>query len=73
VKENLTKFQEITNKTIRDLSNIIISYPMHIGFLIIQEDFLYFRDKSLSKIITPIYTIYNKFRNVQYNLKPAGG
>lgn len=73
MQENLTKYQKITNKTIQDLSNFIISYPMHIGFLIMQEDFLYFRDKSLSKIITPIYTIYNKLRNVQYNLKPTGG
>ncbi len=47
------------------LREIDISFPLHVWFMMYQEDLLSLRDKSLYKIVTPFYTLYGKFRNVQ--------
>lgn len=47
------------------LREIDVSFPLHVWFMMYQEDLLYLRDKSLYKIVTPFYTLYGKLRNVQ--------
>ncbi|HRX64155.1 MAG TPA: hypothetical protein P5060_03570 [Candidatus Absconditabacterales bacterium] len=49
---------------IRSLSEISSSFPLHIGFLMYQEDANMFM-KELAKIYAPIRTLYDKLRNVQ--------
>ena len=65
LKENRGKFFFLTNQTLNDLTNLATTYPIHIGFLAYQEDLLRLRDSSLSKLVTPFYTLYHKLRNVQ--------
>jgi len=40
------------------------TYPLHIGFLMYQEDLLGFREE-LAKVVTPMYTLYDKLRKAQ--------
>lgn len=47
------------------LREIDVSFPLHVWFMMYQEDLLNLRDKSLYKIVTPFYTLYGKLRNVQ--------
>ncbi len=47
------------------LSEIDVTFPLHVWFMMYQEDLLRLRDKSLYKIVTPFYTLYGKLRNVQ--------
>lgn len=63
--EDSVKFFQLTNQTLDDLFVLSRSYPIHIGLLAYQEDLLRLRNKSLSKIVTPFYTLYHKLRNVQ--------
>ena len=65
LKENRGKFFFLTNQTLNDPTNLATTYPIHIGFLAYQEDLLRLRDSSLSKLVTPFYTLYHKLRNVQ--------
>lgn len=41
-----------------------VTFPLHIGLLIYYED-LYRLRKELLKMVTPLYTLYDKLRNVQ--------
>ena len=48
-----------------DFQDFVMTYPLHIGFVLYQEELLRFRDKYASKMVTPFYTLYEKLRNVQ--------
>lgn len=50
--------------SIRVLRNAYVTYPIHIGLLMYREKLQDF-GKVIAKIATPIYTLYDKFRNVQ--------
>ncbi|MFA7298718.1 MAG: hypothetical protein WC010_03680 [Candidatus Absconditabacterales bacterium] len=50
--------------TLRMMRDTYMAYPFHIGMLMYQED-LHGFGKLLAKITTPIYTLYDKLRNVQ--------
>ena len=50
--------------TFRMLRDMYTAFPFHIGMLMYKEDLDGF-GKSLSAIAPPIYTLYDKFRNVQ--------
>ena len=61
------KFLMITEESIKDLLNISLTYPMHVVLVAFQEDMLRVRDKYLVKVVTPIYCLYHKLRNVQFD------
>lgn len=61
------KFLLITEESINDLSNISTTYPVHAMLVAFQEDLLRMRDKYLVKVVTPIYCLYHKLRNVQFD------
>lgn len=50
--------------TFRMLRDMYVSFPFHIGMLMYKEDLDGFA-KQISAIATPIYTLYDKLRNVQ--------
>jgi len=50
--------------TFRMMRDTYLAFPFHIGFLMYQEDLDGFGE-LLAKIATPIYTLYDKLRNVQ--------
>jgi hypothetical protein len=52
------------SESIRQLWNLESSYPIHIGFLMYQEDLLNMRD-NLAKIYLPIHQLHYKLENVQ--------
>ena len=56
--------KEALSLTLRMMRDTYTAYPLHIGFLMYQEDLKGF-GRLLSKIATPIYTLYDKLRNVQ--------
>lgn len=51
-------------ESIRQLWNLESSYPIHIGFLMYQEDLLNMRD-NLAKIYLPLHQLHYKLENVQ--------
>ena len=60
-----SKFDTLVYQTLEELMNIRWTYPLHVYLVAYQEKLLYLRDNYLSKIVTPIYCLYYKFRNVQ--------
>ena len=50
--------------SLRMMRDTYLAFPFHIGFLMYEED-LDGIGKILAKIEPPIYTIYDKLRNVQ--------
>ena len=52
---------ELSITMLTDMNN---TYPLHIGFMLYQEDLIGLR-KELVKIVTPIATLYDKLRNAQ--------
>ena len=60
-----SKFDTLVYQTLEELMNIKATYPLHVYLVAYQEKLLYLRDNYLSKIVTPIYCLYYKFRNVQ--------
>jgi len=50
--------------SIRMLRDVNFAFPLHIWFMMYSEELDWF-GKQLMKIVTPIYTLYDKFRNVQ--------
>jgi len=71
VIKDITKFdnefsriQKSISMTTRNLRDIYISFPLHIGLVMYYEDVLKLW-KELEWISTPIYSLYDKFRNVQ--------
>lgn len=61
------KFISLTEETLKDLNDIIVTYPIHVTLVAFEEDLLRLRDKYLVKVVTPIYCLYYKLRNVQFN------
>jgi hypothetical protein len=49
---------------LRMLRDMYSAFPLHIWFLMYQEDLQWFND-DLSNLATPMYTLYGKLRNVQ--------
>jgi hypothetical protein len=50
--------------SIKTLRDNYVAFPLHIWFLMYYEDLNWFWNQ-LVKIVTPMYTLYDKFRNVQ--------
>lgn len=48
----------------RMIRDMYMAYPLHVGFSMYQED-LDGLGKLIARIVTPIYTLYDKLRNVQ--------
>jgi len=72
LKNNAYQFNREVNASQRAISlgikmlrEIDVTFPLHVWFMMYQEDLLNLRDKSLYKIVTPFYTLYGKLRNVQ--------
>ena len=61
------KYLSLIEESITELLNISITYPLHVVMVAYEEDLLRMRDKYLVKIVTPIYCLYHKLRNVQYD------
>ena len=53
------------NTTLKQLAELQNTYPLHIGMLTYQEELLRLRDKYLSKLVTPFYSVFYKLQNVQ--------
>lgn len=56
--------QDAVDMSIRSLREMAATFPIHIGLLIYYED-LYRLRKELVKVVTPLYTLSEKLRNVQ--------
>ena len=56
--------QQTISSTIRSLRDIYASFPLHVWFMMYQEDIVSF-GKRLAKLAEPLYTLYDKLRNVQ--------
>lgn len=56
--------QDAVDMSMRSLREMATTFPIHIGLLIYYED-LYRLRKELVKIVTPLYTLSEKLRNVQ--------
>lgn len=65
IPKNLNIVYKSIHDSISDLSDFHNSYMIHIGLLGYEEDLLRLRNRSLSKIVTPFYNLYEKLRNVQ--------
>lgn len=59
-----TRSKDAMSLTFRMLRDTAMAFPMHIGMEMYKEDLDGF-GKLLAKIATPIYTLYDKLRNVQ--------
>lgn len=56
--------QETVDMSFRLLREMYATFPIHIWLLIYYED-LYRLRSELVKVVTPLYTLYDKLRNVQ--------
>lgn len=63
-QKNITIARLSVKKSLNIISNIYWSYPIHVWFLAITEDFKKLRD-SLVKIYTPLDQLRYKLKNVQ--------
>lgn len=52
-------------KTLQDFTDLSMTYPLHIWFLMYQERMKNFRDRYLSPIVTLFYSLSEKLQNVQ--------
>ena len=50
---------------LEDLNEFSSTYLLHISLVALQETLLDLRNNYIAKVVTPIYTLYDKFRNVQ--------
>lgn len=64
MNNNLERSRTATQTTIKMLKETQYSFPIHIWFLLYSED-IYKITSSMNKTLTPIYTLYDIFRNVQ--------
>lgn len=64
MKEQVSKSKQAISISFTSLSDISYSFPLHIGFLMYQEDTQSFM-KSISKVYPPMRTLYDKLQNVQ--------
>ena len=64
VQDQLLKSKKAITTSLKSLSEITYSFPLHVWFLMYQEDAKLFME-NISKIYAPIRTLYDKLRNVQ--------
>ncbi len=64
IEYDIAESREAIKITIRLLKEIQMTFPLHIGFLLYTEDINTFAT-AFNKLLPPIYTIYDLFRNVQ--------
>lgn len=64
INDQLSKSKTAITLSLRSLTEMTYSFPVHIGFLMYQEDAKFFMENS-SKLYAPIRTLYDKLRNVQ--------
>ena len=53
------------NTTLKQLADLQNTYPLHIWMLAYQEELLRLRDKYLTKLVAPFYSVFYKLQNVQ--------
>ncbi|MDR0860486.1 MAG: hypothetical protein LBO09_05990 [Candidatus Peribacteria bacterium] len=58
-------FETALMTSLKELEEVATTYPLHIGLVLYQEELLKFRDNYIAKLVTPLYTLYEKLRNVQ--------
>ena len=63
--ENIQNSKEILDDAINNLLEFARTYQIHIALLAYQETLLDSRNNYLAKLVTPLYTLYDKLRNVQ--------
>lgn len=63
-QQQITWTQDAVAMSMRSLREMGTTFPIHIGLLIYYED-LYRLRKELVKLVTPLYTLSDKLRNVQ--------
>lgn len=64
IQIQIENIKNAVSESIRQLWNLESSYPIHIGFLMYQEDLLNMRD-NLAKIYLPLHQLHYKLENVQ--------
>lgn len=64
VQDQLLKSKQAITTSLKALSEITYSFPLHVWFLMYHEDAKLFME-NISKIYAPIRTLYDKLRNVQ--------
>ena len=64
LQQNNTKIKKALSDSLRTLSEIAQTFPLHIWFTMYQENANIFM-KELSKIYPPIRTLADKLKNVQ--------
>lgn len=64
IQIQIENIKNAVSESIRQLWNLESSYPIHIGFLMYQEDLLSMRD-NLAKIYLPLHQLHYKLENVQ--------
>ncbi len=71
-ESRIWEFQSYVNKqidavykTLHDLEELNMTYPLHIWLLMYQEKIKKFRDKKLSPVVTLFYSLSEKLQNVQ--------
>ncbi|MFA5748155.1 MAG: hypothetical protein WC872_03530 [Candidatus Absconditabacterales bacterium] len=64
ISNQLMRSEKAISLSIKTLRDNYVAFPLHIGFLMYYEDLNGFGNQ-LVKIVTPMYTLYDKFRNVQ--------
>lgn len=63
-QQQVARTQDATDLSMKMLREMYATFPIHIWLLIYYED-LYRLRKELAKVVTPLYTLYDKLRNVQ--------
>lgn len=63
-QDNVYRSKEAISMALSSLSKIEYALPIHVWFLMYQEDITLFID-NLPKIYTPLRTLYDKLQNVQ--------
>ena len=65
IKDFQKNLMPTINTTLKQLADLQNTYPLHIGMLAYQEELLRLRDKYLSKLVAPFYSVFYKLQNVQ--------
>lgn len=68
LSENLKRSQDALGVSLKMLTDSYVTFPIHIWMLMYWETLSKF-GKEISKIAPPIYTLYDKLRNVQCEKK----
>ena len=64
ITQQIEKMKNAVSESIRQLWNLESAYPIHIGFLMYQEDLINIRN-NLTKIYLPLHQLHYKLENVQ--------